>query len=179
MAKIRIPEEQKQAVITIAAGILFLILGWMLAIQPFIRKLHGFEKMKADIRSRKEIISEMKDLKKQSEKLSESLFGAEDQHSILGKITSMTNQSGLQVLSMEPAEKIEDKFVREVVNLRVNANFKSLVRFFEKIESMRPTMVVTQLGMGQGQHSFGGSEASAAGFIETYIILEGLMKEGA
>ena len=77
--------------------------------------------------------------------MEKSLSTEEDRHLIMGEVTRLTNESGINVQSLVPASRLEKYYNRLVLELKGMSNFDSLLQFFKMLEDSRPNIVVSKL----------------------------------
>ena len=166
----------KQRLVQAGVALVCLILGWSLAIAPVLRKIKTYREAVQDFKTRSELVSEIQGLRKQQEKLEEVLLREKDRHSLLGKVSMLTKESGLQVLSVEPVEDAGESYTRMAMNLDAEGRFSAIVKFLDKIEAMKPAMLTTHLTIGEVSRR--SLQQIPRGGVEARILLEGYMKKG-
>lgn len=175
MALLKFTESQKEGGIKWGAGFLFFLIGWGLLAQPGIQKVALIKKKNEEAKIRSRLAGEIRGLRKEYGKLNEFLLPRGDRHRFLGKVTTLTKASGLEIVSLAPSEEPGESYVRSILNLNVRAPFPSLVQFLNQLEEIKPLILVPSLKISSLSGREPGSQAG--GRVEASLTLESYMKK--
>ena len=176
MLNVKLSENQKEWAIKGGSGFLFSLIGWFLVVQPGIQKTNALKEKSEEARVKSQLISEIRPLRKQYKKLEEWLLPASSRHAFLGKMAALTKASGLEIVSLEPAEEPEEYYARLILTMNVRTRFPSLIRFLNQLEEMKPLVSVSRMRIGAMSQRE--PPSSAGGKVEVSLTFESTMKKG-
>ena len=174
--KPRLTEPQKQLALKIGSGILFVILGYFLAIHPASQRIQMLQYEVRNAEERSRLISEIHHLKEEQSKSVETFSEEKDRHLMLGAVNTLANKSGLQVDSLVPATSLEDNYLKMTLDLSARGNFGSIYQFLKSLEDSRPDILVSDLSITAQRVGAGWGTMSEA--ISVRIVLETYLKKG-
>jgi hypothetical protein len=164
-------EDVKNWGTKIGGGIVFMILGWILAIQPVKEEIQLKNNKLKTMTARSEAIQEIHSIQKQIDSMGGKLFVGKDRNMLLSQISALANESGMEVASIVPSEDRKDVIPMLIFTLHLNTPFISFVRLLEKLEAMTPPLVVGNFSMERS--GFGGEDNRTS---EATLVVQGLMK---
>ena len=178
MEGLKVKKEHKELAILLSLAVFLFIIGWTLGIAPVNDEIRKYQLKSVEAQAKMKLTSEIQKLQKQENEYGEFLFEYEQRLNALAKVTALANESGLEVLSMEPSEAPEEFFTKYILNLNVRTNFVSLFKFLKKLEAMKPPFVVRELDLGEmSKRSHNNRLPNQGGRISASLRLEGLMKK--
>ena len=141
---------QKELIVLIVAGVVFIVLGWIFAIRPVSEKLRSIRQQILVARERAELISEVHQLKSKNQG-AENLFAEEGgQHDLTARLSILANENGINFESLMPTVEAKDPYASLILHLKAQAGFLFLIRFLEKLEEFRPLVALSEMSVTSG-----------------------------
>ena len=157
-------------------GLIFVWIGWILAIQPAWRKIEMRKDSISTAGERVALITEIQNLEKRRIEMERLLATEETRLELLGKLTSWAKESGFELQSLTPNIQEAAPYDRLTFDLKAQANFPLLIRFLGKLENLKPGIAVHKMSVTGGQMwrrgfgSRGGADAPQIDLtLETYL----------
>src|SRR3989338_2792725 len=115
---LKLTESQKRLLVLAPMGLIFVWMGWVLAVRPALAKIRNLRTVISTTSERSALISEIQSLKKKQEETEPWLATEEARHEILAKLTSLAKQSGFELQSLTPSVEPGEPYSRLVFSLK-------------------------------------------------------------
>ena len=170
---LKLTELQKQLLIRVAAGIIFFLIGYTLAVHPVIGQIKALGQATKNAKARSQLIAEIHRLKAEQTGLTQIFSAEKDRHLVLGEITTLATKHGLDLSSVVPNSVSEGHYTKLTLTLNGQAGFISIFQFLKSLEQSRPDCSIATLNITV-RSGFGGQagERRAHGMnmvVETYL----------
>lgn len=171
----KVTDEQKQLAMMAIAGFIFIAIGWSLAIQPAVVKIQSLKKMVEESKERSELISEIQKLKIKQKSFDDLLTSEEDRHLVVGKITTLADESGFNLQSLTPTSEAGGYFTKLTLGVKSFADFYSLLHFLQVLEESKSAVLLTDLAI-RPQSPYGG-RVELTGTLQADLTLQTYLKK--
>jgi len=145
MAIFKLTEYHRQLAVKILVGGLFVSLGWFLAARPAVMKIQSIQRTTAEARERSQLVLDIHRFEKKKKVFEGQLTEEAGRHAILGKLTTLAGDHGLDVKSLTPSVESEPQYSRLTLTLNARASFSALVNFLAAAEKLEPPVAVREL----------------------------------
>lgn len=172
--RLNVPDAYRRFAILAAAGLVFLVLGFVLTVKPVLNRVEYLRSAAGNAKERSRLILDIHRLKQEAASLDQLLSNEKDRHLILGEITTLANQSSLDINSLVPTTVSEGNFVRLSLAMTGSGSFRSLSRFLEVLEETKPSIAVVSLNIASNR---GGWE-SPRQIMGIDLVLETYLRKG-
>ena len=171
---VKLNESQKRLLALVPAGLVFIWVGWLLAAAPAFKKIEVMKTTRSTVGERMKLITEIQFLEKRHQETEELLATEQTRDELLSKLTSLAKASGFVLESLTPNFEPADPYGRLTFDLKAQAQFPLLIRFLDKLESLKPGVAVYKIAIVSGQSWRGGGrlESSVPQLdltLETYV----------
>ncbi len=171
MIGFKLTERHKQIGIKWAVRFVFVVLGWVLAIQPALVKIKLNREATKDIEERSQLILEIHRLQEKNKQFDSVLPDEENAHALLGKISKLAGENNFDVQSLVPTTESAGSYTKVRLNLRGRASFISLLNFLKAFEALKLSGAVVSMSAANDV-----SRADIGGLPQVDIVLETYLK---
>jgi|GEM_PF-5416344 len=180
MKIVKMTEVQKQLVIIGGVAALMLILGVWVLVLPAFARLSSLKSEIAQVEHKKEILEQQKQMNEQVKKLEKGLTSEKKRHLILGQLTNLAKNHGLEIDTVTPDENKEKKsggFYHDfLIRMKVSGPFAQLLRFLSAVEKLEPHTAVSQMSFEPTNEYQRPGEAGSPAIT---LVLKTLLLKGA
>lgn len=178
MSLINLSEKQKKIVGLVLGGIIFIVLGWKLGVEPVKGKLLSSRQAAFTARERSQVIADIHQLQKELAKLEGTIESEKNRHLILGEVTKLANANSVALQSMVPTTASEGNYTKLSLSVKASGTFKSLLDFLLAVEESKSNITVASISLSS-QQTYGYDESGAVTQVPvTDLLLVTYLKKG-
>ena len=168
--------DRKELIIFTASGIIFAAFGWFLSVGPVLSKLALVRQQALTTQMRSDLISEVQKLQLKYQSVSGLLTGEITQHDFIAKISTLANEGGIKFESLVPSTELKESYKKLVLNLKTKARFLTLIKFFEKLDEIKPPVIISGMSIvnksGYSRENLENEVPEVELTLETYLKKE-------
>ena len=147
MIAFKLTDRHKQLAVKWLVRGVFVLVGWVLAVQPGLAKIKMNKSATQDIEERSRLIVEIHQLREKSRQFDASLSSEEGAHALLGKISKLASESRFDVQSLVPTTEPAGLYTKVRLDLTAQGSFASLYQFLKAFEDLKLSGAVVNLSV--------------------------------
>ncbi len=177
MVNIKFKENYQTIGIMTGLAVFFIIIGWVLAVAPSLKKANSYQRQIKDSKARFDIIEEIDALSKNQNDSAQLFIKESERNEVLGKVIAIMKDKKIEILAAEPSETPADSFVYFMISFDVRTGFPGLIGLIDGLKTLKTPLALRYINMGQTSRAAQFGAVKPSGRKEAKLRLEGLMKK--